>query len=239
MATNSTVKPIPKEQEGHYPTAGLLSWIMTVDHKRIGLLYMGSSFVYFLIGGVFALLLRIQLAQPNARFLSNDAYNQIFTMHGTTMIFLVVMPLSFGLANYVVPLMIGARDMAFPKLNALSYWLFLFGGLFMFSSFIFGGAPNDGWFAYAPLTDLTYSPGHGMDFWALSILLLTISTTLTSINFIVTVIQMRASGMTFGRMPLFVWMTSVTSFLAVFALPSLTTATVPLITGSPSFRAAG
>jgi cytochrome c oxidase subunit I len=229
MATNSTVKPISKEQEGHYPTAGMLSWIMTVDHKRIGLLYMGSSFVYFLIGGVFALLLRIQLAQPNARFLSNDAYNQIFTMHGTTMIFLVVMPLSFGLANYVVPLMIGARDMAFPKLNALSYWLFLFGGLFMFSSFIFGGAPNDGWFAYAPLTDLTYSPGHGMDFWALSILLLTISTTLTSINFIVTVIQMRAPGMTFGRMPLFVWMTSVTSFLAVFALPSLTTATVLLI----------
>jgi cytochrome c oxidase subunit 1 len=229
MTTDTDVTPVPISQPAAYPTHGFLSWITTVDHKRIGIMYMSTAMIYFLIGGVFALMLRVQLAEPNMHFLGNDAYNQIFTMHGTTMIFLVVMPLAFGLANYIVPLMIGARDMAFPKLNALSYWAFLFGGLLMYSSFLFGSAPNDGWFAYAPLTEINYSPGPGMDFWAMSILILTISTTLTSINFIVTVIQMRAPGMTFGRVPLFTWMTLVTSYLAVFALPSLTTATILLI----------
>jgi cytochrome c oxidase subunit 1 len=210
-------------------TSGLLSWIMTVDHKRIGILYLISAFVFFLIGGAEALLMRIQLARPENKFLSPDAYNQIFTMHGTTMIFLVVMPLSAGFGNYIVPLMIGARDMAFPKLNALSYWTYLFGGIFMYSSFLYGGAPNDGWFSYAPLTEKLYSPTHGMDFWVMGILLLGFATTIGSINFIVTIIQLRAPGMTLTKMPVFVWTTFVTSFLAVFSLPSLTTAVLLLL----------
>jgi cytochrome c oxidase subunit 1 len=144
-------------------TRGLWSWITTVDHKKIGILYGTTAFFFFLVGGLEALLLRIQLGSPNSTFLSADAYNQVFTMHGTTMIFLVVMPLSAGLANYLVPLQIGARDVAFPRLNAFGYWTFLVGGLFMYSSFIFGGAPNGGWFGYAPLS--VTMPGHNMDFW--------------------------------------------------------------------------
>jgi len=208
---------------------GLLSWLMTVDHKRIGLLYIISAFIFFIIGGVEALLMRIQLAKPANTFLNPDTYNQIFTMHGTTMIFLVVMPLSAGFGNYVVPLMLGARDMAFPKLNALSYWSFLFGSIFMYSSFVFGGAPNDGWFSYAPLTENIYSPTHGMDFWVLGILMLGFATTIGSINFIVTIIQLRAPGMGLTKMPVFVWTTFATSFLAVFSLPSLTTAVLLLL----------
>ncbi|MBE0672749.1 MAG: cytochrome c oxidase subunit I [Anaerolineales bacterium] len=210
-------------------TSGLLSWIMTVDHKRIGILYLFSAFIFFLVGGIEALLMRIQLAQPDNKFLSPDVYNQIFTMHGTTMIFLVVMPLAAGFGNYLVPLMIGARDMAFPKLNALSYWTYLFGGVFMYSSFAFGGAPNDGWFSYAPLTEKAFSPTHGMDFWVMGILMLGLATTIGSINFIVTIIQLRAPGMTLTKLPLFVWTTFVTSFLAVFSLPSLTTAVLLLL----------
>ena len=212
-----------------FGTNGLLSWIMTVDHKRIGIMYMISAFIFFLLGGTEALLMRIQLARPDNTFLSPDMYNQIFTMHGTTMIFLVVMPLSAGFGNYIVPLMIGARDMAFPKLNALSYWTFLFGSVFMYSSFLFGGAPNDGWFSYAPLTEKLYSPTHGMDYWVLGILMLGFATTIGSINFIVTIIQLRAPGMTLTKMPVFVWTTFVTSFLAVFSLPSLTTAVLLLL----------
>jgi cytochrome c oxidase subunit 1 len=215
-----------KIREG--PQSGFLLWMMTIDHKRIGILYLLSAAVFFMVGGVEALLMRIQLAQPDSKFLSPDMYNQIFTMHGTTMIFLVVMPLSAGFGNYLIPLMIGARDMTFPKLNALSYWTFLFGGLFMYSSFIFGGAPNDGWFSYAPLTEKLYSPTHGMDFWIMGILLLGFATTIGSINFIVTVIQLRAPGLTLTRLPLFVWTMTVTSFLAVFSLPSLTTAVLLL-----------
>jgi cytochrome c oxidase subunit I len=205
-----------------------LSWATTVDHKRIGILYLLSASLFFLLGGLEAVLMRIQLAQPNSKFLTPDMYNQIFTMHGTTMIFLVVMPLAAGFGNYMVPLMIGARDMAFPKLNALSYWTFLFGGVFMYSSFAFGGAPNDGWFSYAPLTEKLYSPTHGMDYWIMGILLLGLATTIGSINFIVTIIQLRAPGLTLIRLPLFVWTMTVTSFLAVFSLPSLTTAVLLL-----------
>ena len=207
---------------------GFLSWVMTVDHKRIGIMYLLSAALFFLVGGLEALLMRIQLAQPESKFLTPDMYNQIFTMHGTTMIFLAVMPLAAGFGNYLIPLMIGARDMIYPKLNALSYWTFLFGGLFMYSSFFFGGAPNDGWFSYAPLTEKLYSPSHGMDFWIMGILLLGFATTIGSINFIVTIIQLRAPGMTLTRLPLFVWTMFVTSFLAVFSLPSLTTAVLLL-----------
>jgi cytochrome c oxidase subunit 1 len=208
--------------------SGFLSWMMTIDHKRIGILYLLSAAAFFMVGGFEALLMRIQLAQPENKFLSPDLYNQIFTMHGTTMIFLAVMPLSAGFANYVIPLMLGARDMVFPKLNALSYWTFLFGGLFMYSSFFFGGAPNAGWFSYAPLTEKLYSPTQGMDFWIMGILLLGFATTIGSINFIVTIIQLRAPGMTLTRLPVFVWTMFVTSFLAVFSLPSLTTAVLLL-----------
>jgi len=209
--------------------SSFLSWLMTVDHKRIGIMYLLTAAVFFVFGGLEALLMRIQLAQPENKFLSPDVYNQIFTMHGTTMIFLAVMPLAAGFGNYLVPLMIGARDMAFPKLNALSYWTYLFAGCFMYSSFFLGGAPNDGWFSYAPLTEELYSPTHGMDFWIMGILLLGFATTIGSINFIVTIIQLRAPGMTLTRMPVFVWAQFVTAFLAVFALPSLTTAVLLLL----------
>jgi cytochrome c oxidase subunit 1 len=206
-----------------------MSWLMTVDHKRIGLLYLSTGFVFFLVGGLEAMLIRMQLAQPNGTVLNPDLYDQIFTMHGTTMIFLAVMPLGVGFANYMIPLLIGARDVAFPKLNALSYWVFVLGGILMYSSFPLGGAPSDGWFSYAPLTERAFSPGSGIDFWILGILLLGLSTTIGSINFIVTIIQLRAPGMTFDRMPIFVWAFLVTSLIAVFALPSLTVAVLLLL----------
>ncbi len=227
MTTHAEALSAPQAAAGS--GQGLLSWVMTVDHKRIGIMYLVTATAFFVAGGLLALLMRTQLAQPNGTVLSNAAYNEIFTMHGTTMIFLAIMPLGAGFGNYFVPLMIGARDMAFPKLNALSYWLYLFGGLFLFSSFLFGGAPDAGWFSYAPLTEKLYSINHGMDYWGLSVLILGTATTIGSINFVVTTIQMRAPGMSFTRMPMFVWMTFVTSVIAIFALPSLTTATLLLL----------
>jgi cytochrome c oxidase subunit 1 len=227
MTTQAEALSAPHTEAG--AGRGLLSWVMTVDHKRIGIMYLVTATAFFVAGGIMALLMRTQLAQPNGAVLSNSAYNEIFTMHGTTMIFLAIMPLGAGFGNYFVPLMIGARDMAFPKLNALSYWLYLFGGLFLLSSFVFGGAPDAGWFSYAPLTEKLYSINHGMDYWGLSVLILGTATTIGSINFVVTTIQMRAPGMSFTRMPMFVWMTFVTSVIAIFALPSLTTATLLLL----------
>ncbi|MEO8607908.1 MAG: cytochrome c oxidase subunit I [Chloroflexota bacterium] len=229
MAAQSQATATVPKAEAFWQTNTLLSWIGTTDHKRIGVLYIATGIIFFLVGGVFALLMRLQLAVPNGQVLSNTAYDQIFTMHGTTMIFLVVMPLSVGFGNFLVPLMIGARDMAFPKLNALSYWIFLFAGLFLYSSFLFGGAPDKGWFSYAPLTELPYSAGPGMNFWALTVILLAVSSTVGSINFIVTAAQLRAPGMTLTRVPLFVWMIVVMSFLAVFAFPSIATAASMLL----------
>ena len=198
-------------------TGGLVGWLTTVDHKRIGILYGTTAFVFFLLGGIEALLLRIQLAGPNGQFLSAEEYNQLFTMHGTTMIFLVVMPLSSAFFNYLVPLMLGARDVAFPRLNAFSYWVFLVGGIFMYSSFFLGGAPAGGWFAYAPLSeDLA---GHGMDFWVLGLQILGVASLASAVNFIVTILNERAPGMSLMRMPVFVWMTLVVSFLLLFAMP--------------------
>ena len=194
----------------------------TTNHKDIGTLYIVSAFFFFLVGGVEAMLIRLQLGTPDNTLLSPEAYNQVFTMHGTTMIFLFAMPVLVGFGNYVIPLMIGARDMAFPRLNALSYWLFLFGGIVLYSSFLLGGAPDAGWFAYAPLTIGQYSSSHGMDFWALGIIITGIASTAGAINFIVTILNMRAPGMGLFKMPLFVWQMLVTSFLMVFALPSLT-----------------
>ena len=201
---------------------GLWGWFTTVDHKKIGVLYAVSAMIFFLIGGIEALLLRIQLGSPNNTFLSADAYNQIFTMHGTTMIFLVIMPLSAGLANYLLPLMIGARDVAFPRLNAFGYWVFIVGGLFMYSSFFLGGAPNGGWFGYAPLT--RNMPGHNIDYWVFGLQILGIASLTGAVNLIVTVINMRAPGMSLMRMPIFVWMSLVAQFLLLFAIPVITVA---------------
>ncbi len=208
---------------------GVWVWVTTTDHKKIGILYMATAFVFFLMGVAEALLMRTQLATSRNTLLGPEAYNQVFTMHGTTMIFLFLMPMLAGMGNYLVPLMIGARDMAFPRLNAFGYWLLLFGGLFMYSSFLFGAAPNAGWFAYAPLTETQFSSGLNVDFWALAILLLGISSTTSAINFIATTIGLRAAGMTFNLMPLFVWATLVASFIIVFAMPSLTAAAVLLL----------
>ena len=203
---------------------GLWGWLTTVDHKKIGLLYLGTAFIFFVIGGIEALIIRAQLGGPNGHVVSANTYNQIFTMHGTTMIFLVVMPLSAGFANYLVPLMIGARDVAFPRLNAFGYWTFAVGGLFMYSSFLLGGAPNGGWFGYAPQTVKAYSPGHNIDFWVFGLQILGIASLTGAVNLIVTIINMRAPGMSFLRMPIFVWMTLVAQFLLLFAMPVITVA---------------
>jgi cytochrome c oxidase subunit 1 len=203
---------------------GLWGWLTTVDHKKIGLLYLGTAFAFFVIGGIEALIIRVQLGGPNGHVVDANTYNQIFTMHGTTMIFLVVMPLSAGFANYLVPLMIGARDVAFPRLNAFGYWTFAVGGLLMYSSFVLGGAPNGGWFGYAPQTVKTFSPGHNIDFWVFGLQILGIASLTGAINLIVTIINMRAPGMSFLRMPVFVWMTLVAQFLLLFAMPVITVA---------------
>jgi cytochrome c oxidase subunit 1 len=205
-------------------TTGFWSWFTTIDHKRIGILYGVTAFAFFLVGGIEAALIRLQLAQPNGTLLSADGYNQLFTMHGTTMIFLVVMPISAAFFNYVMPIQIGARDVAFPRLNAFSYWTFLLGALFINSSWLLGGAPNGGWFGYAPQTSITFSPGHNMDFWVFGLQLLGISSTVGAVNFVVTIINMRAPGMTLLRMPLFSWMTLVSAFLILFAMPVITIA---------------
>ena len=209
--------------------AGVWSWITTVDHKRIGILYGVTAFVLFLAAGMQALVMRLQLAAPEQTLVSPDTYNQAFTMHGTTMIFMVIMPLGAAFFNYMVPLMIGARDVAFPRLNAFSYWMFLGGALLMNSSFFLGGAPDAGWFGYANITEKPYSLGHGIDFWILGLQLLGISSLAAGFNFIVTIVNMRAPGMTLMRMPLFIWMTLVTVFLIVLAFPIITVALTELM----------
>jgi cytochrome c oxidase subunit 1/cytochrome c oxidase subunit I+III len=198
-------------------------WAGAVDHKRIGLLYLWTALFFFLVGGCEALLVRLQLAVPRAKLLSPEAYNQIFTMHGTTMIFLVVMPALAGFANYLVPLMIGARDVAFPRLNAMAYWLFPLGGLLLHFSWLAGGAPNVGWFSYAPLSETPFTgAARGADYWAISLVVLGIGTVAGAINLIATILALRAPEMTMQRVPLFVWMVFVNSFLTILALPALT-----------------
>jgi len=226
---------------------GLWGWITTVDHKKIGIMYGYAAFTFFIIGGVEALLLRIQLAQANAEFLTAGAYNALFTMHGTTMIFLFVMPVSAAFMNYMLPLLIGARDVAFPRLNALSWWIFFFGGIFLYSTFIFGtsvppvgpdgitgnlaagggpgtfnflaNSPDGGWFCYQPNCGPLYSPGTAMDYWALGVQMLGLASLVSAVNFIVTVFNMRAKGMRLLRMPVFAWMSTVVAFLLLFSLP--------------------
>ncbi len=215
----------------HAPAAksGLWSWLTTVDHKRIGILYGASAFVFFLIGGLEALLMRWQLGAPEQTFLSPEVYNQLFTMHGTTMIFLGVMPLSAMFFNYMIPLQIGARDVAFPRLNAFSYWVFILGGLFLNFSFLLNAAPNAGWFGYANLTSAQYSPGLNVDFWVIGLQILGIASIAAALNFFVTIVNMRAPGMTLMRMPMFVWMSFITQILLLLAFPVITVALVYLM----------
>ena len=210
-------------------TKGIGSWLTTVDHKRLGILYILTAFTFMGLASIEAFLIRLQLAAPNQQLVSPDAYNQLFTMHGVTMIFLAIMPLGTGFANYFVPLMIGARDLAFPRLNAFGYWIYAFGGLFVYSSFFLGGAPDAGWFAYAPLTSLSNNPGNGIDFYMIGLFIGGIGTLVTAMNLIVTIFGMRAPGMTMMRLPVFVWMMLVTSFLIIFAFPPLTVALFQVI----------
>lgn len=209
--------------------AGLASSLFTVDHKVIGRRYLITTFVFFLIGGVEALLLRSQLAGPEESLLDPHTYDQVFTLHGVTMLFLFATPVIIGsFGNFMIPLMLGARDMAFPRLNALSYWTFFFGGLFLYGSLLVSAPPNDGWFAYVPLSTQDYTPGPNQDFWSFALLILSISSTVSAINFIVTIFKLRCPGMSINRLPLFIWSEIVTAFMIVFSFPSLSVAIILL-----------
>ncbi len=222
---------VPKHSEAPQRSIGyhIKDYLTTVDHKKIGMMYLFVGVFFFVAGGIEALFVRLQLARPDGKILNPEQYNQMYTMHATTMVFLFAIPVLAGFANYFVPLMIGARDMAFPRMNALGIWLLICGGVMMNTSLFFGGLPNAGWFAYAPNTLPEYNPSHAMDFWAVSLTLLGISSIVGSINIIVTILKMRCPGMRFNTLPLFVWTAMVQSFLLVFALPSLTTAAVFLL----------
>jgi cytochrome c oxidase subunit 1 len=214
----------------------LHEWVVTVDHKRLGILYILYSTFFLLVAGAEALLIRIQLAYPHNHVLSAQVYNRFFTMHGTTMVFLVGMPFLFGFANYIVPLQIGARDMAFPRLNAFSFWMTAFGGFLLYYSFLggaglygVGNAPDVGWFAYAPLTSRAFSPGHATDYWALALIVGGFGTLGTAINIVATVISMRCRGMTLMRMPLFTWLLLIVSMLTLVTITPLTAAQFMLL----------
>jgi cytochrome c oxidase subunit I len=216
--------------------AVLHDWVVTVDHKRLGVMYVISGLVFLVVAGLEASAMRLQLASSGLHVVPPRTFNQLFTMHGTTMVFLVGIPIVFGFANYLVPLMIGARDLAFPRLNAFGFWAFLFGGLLLYFSVLggeglYGGgsAPDVGWFAYAPLTGRAFSPGNSTDYWNLSILVMGFGTVATSINLIVTTLAMRGPGMTLGRMPVYVWMMLVVSGMTVIALPPLSAAQIMLL----------
>ena len=211
-------------------------WVTTVDHKRLGLLYIAYALIFLIVGGIEATVLRLQLIRPHNNLVSPQVFNRMFTMHGTTMIFFVVMPMLFGFANYLIPLMIGARDMAFPRLNAFSFWVTAFGGLLLYFSLVganglygAGNAPDVGWFAYAPLTSQTFSPGHSTDFWILALLVSGFGSIGTAINILATILCMRCPGMSLGKMPLFAWLYLVTAALVVLAISPLTAAQIMLL----------
>jgi cytochrome c oxidase subunit I len=236
MATTTYIGEDFQATDERPAPATLHDWLVTVDHKRLGIMYIATALFFFAVAGVLAAFMRAQLAFPNGKVLPPEVFNRLFTMHGTTMVFLVGMPFFAGLANYLVPLMIGARDMAFPRLNAFGYWMFLFGGVLLYFSYIageglagHGTAPDVGWFAYAPLTERAFSRGTSTDYWILSIIIAGIGTTASAINVIATVISMRCKGMTLARMPLFVWLMLVVSAMVVMALPPLTAAQVMLL----------
>jgi len=232
-APTTTLKDLPRPQvvahEVPRRRKAWIDWVTTVDHKKIGIMYMVTAFVFFLVGGIEALLIRIQLGSPDNTFPTPEKYNQLFTMHGTTMIFLFVVPMMAGFGNYFVPLMIGARDMAFPRLNALSYWLFLFGAIVLYVSLFFN-PPEAGWTSYTPLSSLAYSPSGGIDAWIFMIHLTGVSSLLGAINFYVTIANMRAPGMGWGRLPLFVWAILTFSVLLILALPTIAAAVTMLLT---------
>ncbi|HEU4990503.1 MAG TPA: cytochrome c oxidase subunit I [Gemmatimonadaceae bacterium] len=224
MATTAAAPPYVTTHEAS--KSGIWSWLTTVDHKRIGALYLVTALTFFLIGGIEAEIIRAQLMHPNGTVVSADTFNQLFTMHGTTMIFLAIMPLSAAFFNYLIPLQIGARDVAFPRLNAFSYWVYLFGGIFINISWILGAAPDGGWFGYAPLTTMQFNPGLNIDFWVLGIQILGVSSLAAAFNFITTIINMRAPGMQLMRMPMFTWMAFIVQFLLILAFPVITIALV-------------
>lgn len=207
---------------------GLWSWITTVDHKRIGTLYLVTAIFFLFVGGIEATLMRIQLAEPEASVISADLFNQLFTMHALTMVFLAIMPLGVAFFNWIIPLQIGARDVAFPRLNALSYWMYLFGAIILNMGWLTATSPNAGWFAYANLTSLQFSPSSGMDYYVLGLLVLGTSSLVGALNFVVTIINLRAPGMSFMRMPIFTWMSLVTSFLLILAIPVITIGLIEL-----------
>jgi len=234
MATESIAWPAPQVASPSL-VERLHKWVITVDHKRLGILYIVYALLMLVIAGIEAAAIRIQLIRPHNDFVSPQVFNRLFTMHGTTMIFFVAMPILFGFANYLVPLMIGARDMAFPRLNAFSFWLMAFGGLLLYFSVLganglygAGNAPDVGWWAYAPLTSLPFSPGHSTDYWTLSILVSGFGSIGTAINIIATVLCMRCPGMTLGKMPLFAWLNLLMGGLVVLALSPLTAAQLML-----------
>ncbi|MEJ2103270.1 MAG: cytochrome c oxidase subunit I [Ignavibacteriaceae bacterium] len=218
-------EPLPKIFSGN----GLLNWISTVDHKQIGIMYLCSAVFFFLVGFSEAILMRIQLMRPENTVLSPEAYNQIFSMHGTTMIFMVLTPMLIGYATYFLPLMIGANEMAFPRLNAFSFWMFLFGGILLYFSFFAGGALNVGWFSYAPLSEKNFSFSPGVDYWAFAVLLMGVGTIGAALNFVVTTLTMRTKGLSMTKLPLFVWMVFVNAFLILVAFPVLNAGLVMII----------
>jgi cytochrome c oxidase subunit I+III len=202
--------------------------LTTVDHKIIGKRYLVTAFVFLCLGGIEAAVMRAQLARPAEHLLSPEAYNQLFSMHGTTMMFLYAAPIFSGFSNYFVPLLIGSRDMSFPRLNAFSYWIFLFAGIFLYSSFLIGAVPDGGWFNYVPLASRPFDPGLNIDFYDIALIFLSVSTTVGAVNFIVTILRMRAPGMTLARMPIYLWSTLSISFVIIFSLPALTAACLML-----------
>ncbi|RLT29269.1 MAG: cytochrome c oxidase subunit I [Chloroflexi bacterium] len=221
MAT-TTLQPAYKGRTALY------EWLTTTDHKKIGILYTISSFIFLAVGGLLALGVRAELAQPGLQFLDESAYNQLFTMHASVMIFWVIIPFLAGFGNYIVPLQIGAPDMAYPRINALSFWMIPFAGMIAISGFFLGGAADAGWTAYPPISSIKYSPGPGMNLWIMAVILVGTSSILGAINFLVTVFRMRAPGMTLFRMPIMVWTIIVTSVLVLMATPVLTSALIML-----------
>jgi cytochrome c oxidase subunit I len=218
MTTVGTLHEEPRERK-----LGLIDWLTTTNHKQIGLLYIVTTFGFFILGGIIALIMRTELMRPGLQFLSKSEFNQLFTIHGTTMIFLFIAPMGLGLANYFVPLQVGAPDMAFPRLNMLSYWLLLFGGLTIYASFLApGGAAQTGWTFYAPLSDRLGSPGPGADMWIVGIILVSTSSIMTAVNLMATIFMLRAPGMTMWRLSLFTWNMIITSLMILVAFPPLT-----------------
>jgi cytochrome c oxidase subunit 1 len=240
MATQAPVNVILDQTTTPKPSRLVLEvlhdWVATVDHKKIGLMYIGYALLFLVIAGFEAILMRIQLAIPNNQFVSPQTFNRLFTMHGTTMVFFVGMPVLFGFGNYLIPLMIGARDMAFPRLNAFSFWISAFGGTLLYFSYLggdglsgAGSAPDVGWWAYAPLTAHAFSPGHSTDYWTLAVLLSGIGSIGTALNIVATVICMRCPGMKLSRMPLLVWLYLVMSMLVFVTVSPLTAAQIMLM----------